>query len=374
MKSSRTQCDTMRNVPIAIGIFMHRLHGAIGKQISFMKYLLLLICCIGGVISTFAQDIQYSQYYANPIYLNPAFAGSTSMTRVGVNFRNQWPALDQTFVAYTAYFDHYEERINSGFGLIIQGAQESFTQTSTNEIGLVYSYRLKLNESSFIQAGIQGSFVSRDALFDRVILGTQLDIDTGQIIGEPGDAFEGDSQIRSGDAHAGLMYSGKKIWFGASVAHLLEPEISYLTDNSNKLPMKYSIHGGYRFNLAPGDINEFFNNTDQERSVAIGFNYKEQGQFSQLDFGAEFFFEPLVLGVWYRGLPTKYSLPNNESLVFLLGVDLPSGLELGYSFDYVVSKLGLSSSGGAHEISMRYVFSSKDPRKRYYAPLPSFRY
>lgn len=321
-----------------------------------------------------AQDIQYSQYYANPIFLNPAFTGSTGMTRVGANFRNQWPALDQSFVAYTAYFDHYEDRINSGFGLIFQGAQESFTQTSLNEIGLVYSYRLRLSEKSYVQAGVQGSFVTRDALFDRVILGTQLDIDTGLILGEPGDAFEGDSQIRSADAHAGLLYYGEKTWFGVSVSHLMEPEISYLADNSNQLPMKYSLHGGYRINLAPGDINDYFNNTDQERSLALGFNYKQQGQFSQLDLGAEFFFEPLVLGLWYRGLPTKYSLPNNEALIFLLGVNFPSGLDLGYSFDYSISKLGFSSSGGAHELSIRYVFSPKNPKKPYYAPLPSFRY
>lgn len=323
---------------------------------------------------SFAQDIQYSQYYANPIYLNPAFTGSTGLTRVGVNFRNQWPALDQSFVAYTAYFDHYEDRINSGFGLIFQGSQESFTQSSLSEIGVAYSYRLRLSEKSYIQAGAQGSFVSRDALFDRVILGTQLDIDTGLILGEPGDAFEGDSQIRSADAHAGLLYYGEKAWFGVSVSHLMEPEISYLADNSNQLPMKYSLHGGYRINLAPGDINDYFNNTDQERSLALGLNYKQQGQFSQLDLGAEFFFEPLVLGFWYRGLPTKYSLPNNEALIFLLGINIPSGLDLGYSFDYSISKLGFSSSGGAHELSLRYVFSSKSPKKQYFAPLPSFRY
>ena len=335
-----------------------------------------LMCSLLFLCSSlaFAQDIQYSQYYANPIYLNPAFTGSTGLTRVGVNFRNQWPAMEASFVAYTAYFDHYEEGINSGFGLIIQGAQESFTQTSLNEIGLTYSYRLKLNEKNYIQAGVQGSFVTRDALFDRVILGTQLNIDTGQIVGEPGEGFEGDSQIKSADANAGLLYYGEKAWFGVSVAHLLEPEISYLADNSNQLPMKYSLHGGYRIDLAAGDINDYFNNTDQERSLALGFNYKKQGEFSQLDLGAEFFFEPLVLGMWYRGLPTKYSLPNNESLIFLLGVNIPVGLDVGYSFDYAISKLGTSASGGSHELSLRYVFSPKKPKNRRYSGQSFFRY
>jgi type IX secretion system PorP/SprF family membrane protein len=337
------------------------------------KYCLFAFCLFWSSLN-FAQDIQYSQYYANPIYLNPAFTGSTGLTRVGVNFRNQWPAMEESFVAYTAYFDHFEERINSGFGLIFQGAQESFTQTSLNEIGLVYSYRLKLSERSYIQAGVQGSFVARDALFDRVILGTQLNIDTGMIFGEPGDSFEGDSQIRSADAHAGLLYYGEKAWFGVAVSHLLEPEISYLADDTNQLPMKYSLHGGYRIGLAPGDINDYFNNTDQERSLALGFNYKKQGEFSQLDLGAEFFFEPLVLGFWYRGLPTKYALPNNEALVFLLGVNMPFGMDLGYSFDYSISKLGFFSSGGAHELSLRYVFSPENPKKRHHYTGSFFRY
>ncbi len=321
-----------------------------------------------------AQDVQYSQFYANPFYLNPAFAGSTDERRVGVNFRNQWPALDQSFIAYTAYADFFSPEINSGFGMVVSGAKESFTQTQFNEIGLVYSYRLRLGEHKFLQAGVQGSFLMRDAFFDKVILGSQLDIDRGVIVGEPGAGFEGDSKIRAADLHAGLLYYGKNVWFGASVFHLLEPSNSYLEIDGNSLPMRYSVHGGYRFSLSPGDINDFFNNTDQERSLALAFNYKEQGAFSQLDLGFEFYFEPLVLGLWYRGLPTKYNLPNNESFIALIGIALPSGLDFGYSFDFSVSKLGQSYSGGAHEISVRYVISSKNHRKGYLSSLPSFKF
>lgn len=321
-----------------------------------------------------AQDVQYSQFYSNPLYLNPAFAGSTGMTRVGVNFRNQWPALDQSFISYTAYADHFSERYNSGIGIIVSGARESFTQSQTNEIGLVYSYRLRLGEKRFLHAGAQGSFISRDVLFDQVILGTQLDIDKGTIIGEPGAGFEGDSEVSAGDLSAGLLYYDARFWLGVSALHLLRPQISYIESKSNQLPVKYSAHGGVRFNLAPGNINDYFNNTDQERSLALAFNYKSQGAYSQFDLGAEFYFEPLIVGFWYRGLPSKYNLPNNESLIALVGVELSTGLAIGYSYDYSISKLGNQVSGGAHEISIRYVFSSKDPRKKYYPELPTFRY
>ncbi|MHA7129906.1 PorP/SprF family type IX secretion system membrane protein [Algoriphagus namhaensis] len=340
-----------------------------------MKRLFLtffLLCSFFRV--TVAQDVQYSQFYSNPLYLNPAFTGSTELTRVGFVFRNQWPALDQSFVAYTAYGDMYFDQYNSGLGLIVNGARESFTQTQTNEVALSYSYLLRLGESSFLHAGFQGSFLVRDALFDDVILGTQLDIDRGVIVGQPGDGFEGDSQLSSPDLHTGLLFYNQKIWFGISAHHLLRPEISYLDADSNTLPIRYSAHGGVRFDMAPGDINDYFNNTDQERSFALAFNYKSQGPFTQLDLGTEFFFEPLVLGFWYRGFPTKYALPNNEALIALLGVSLPSGLELGYSFDFTISKLGQFNSGGAHELSVRYTFSPRNPRRRSLTPMPSFNY
>lgn len=335
--------------------------------------LLVLWVCIGLPIGVCGQDVQYSQFYANPLYLNPAFAGSSDQGRVGFNFRNQWPALDASFLAYTAYGDLFLDSYSSGLGLIVSGAREGFTQTQQFEVGLVYAYRLRLSEKSFLQAGVQGSFLSRDALFDEVILGTQLDIDRGIILGSPGEGFEGDSRIRTFDAHAGLLWYGDRFWFGVSAYHLLQPSMSYLTLDSHQLPIRYTVHGGYRFNLAPGRINDYLNNTDQERSVAVGFNYKQQGVFSQLDLGMEFYFEPLILGAWYRGLPTKNQLPNNESLIAVVGFSLESGLEIGYSYDFPVSKLGQAASGGAHELSVRYMIPESQKRRRFFNA-PGFKF
>jgi len=93
-----------------------------------------------------------------------------------------------------------------------------------------------------------------------------------------------------------------------------------------------------------------------------------------LDLGTEFYFEPLALGLWYRGLPTKYGLPNHESLVAMIGLGLNSGLDVGYSFDFPISAYGLGRSGGSHEVSIRCVFSLQSPEKRRYQSLPSFRH
>ena len=151
--------------------------------------------------------------------------------------------------------------------------------------------------------------------------------------------------------------------------------VSFLEGQISKLPMKLSAQGGIKFDLAGGRRN-YFTHAYSERSLSFAFNYKQQDPFSQLDVGAQLFLDPLVLGIWYRGLPTKNELPNNESFIALLGVSLENGLDIGYSYDITISKLGLRNSGGAHEISLTYTFLWGDPTSRNQRErvIPCFRY
>ncbi|MFT4523977.1 MAG: hypothetical protein ACI85F_000118, partial [Bacteroidia bacterium] len=64
--------------------------------------LFTLVVVVGSVEESLAQDPQFTQFYANPLYLNPAFAGSKRCPRVVMNYRNQWPAISGTFVTYSA--------------------------------------------------------------------------------------------------------------------------------------------------------------------------------------------------------------------------------------------------------------------------------
>jgi len=335
---------------------------------------ILIICLVVIGFPCFAQDLQFSQFYASPLYLNPAFAGSSELTRVGVNFRNQWPGLDRSFVSYSAYLDHFIAGKNSGVGIVVNGSRESLSNLQSMELGLLYSYRLRLGQSSYLHFGAQGSFVSRSANFEEVVFSSQLNIDRGTIDGGNGVWVPEDSNKRFADFNAGLLYYQDRFWLGASAHHLTQPNISYLGNDLNKLPIKYSLHGGIQFKLPSGFINDYFNNSRQERTFSIAFNYKQQGIFNQLDFGTELYFEPLILGLWYRGIPTKNMLPNNEALIAVLGFSLLSGLDIGYSYDYTLSNLGWRNSGGAHEISMRYSFNFGDPEGKSRSILPSFKY
>lgn len=338
------------------------------------KRFLLLIVALALFVGARSQDIQFSQFYSAPLYLNPAFAGSAEVTRVGLNFRNQWPALDQSFYAFSVYADHFVPEKNSGIGLIVNGSRESLANLQNTDIGLIYSYRLRLGNYSYLHMGIQGSYGTRSAAFDEAILGTQLDIDRGLVNPGGGSALPDDRQRSFGDLSAGILYLGKKTWLGFASHHLTQPNVSYLALDRDVLPIRYSLHGGYKFDLTSGSINDFFNNTEQSRTFSLAFNYKSQGQYDQLDIGSELFFEPLILGLWYRGLPSWNGLPNNEAIIAVLGFSFASGMDLGYSYDFTISKLGWRNSGGAHEISIRYTFVEQLWKRKVQRRLPTFRF
>ena len=109
-----------------------------------MKRLLI----IGSLLlstTTFAQDPQFTQFYANPIYLNPAFAGSHGCPRFNVNYRNEWPSLSGNYVTYSMSYDNYFKNINGGIGIIATHDQQGQGTIFTSMLGVIYSYHLKVN-------------------------------------------------------------------------------------------------------------------------------------------------------------------------------------------------------------------------------------
>src|SRR5690554_2378535 len=141
-----------------------------------MRKTIIAIILISQYFSVNAQDFQYSQFYAAPLYLNPALTGSTELSRVGVNYRKQWPGLNHDFNVYSAYFDHYSIDLNSGFGIAVHSFNESHMKLRTTDISLLYSYKLKLTESWEVRFGLQGAWVSRNATLDNIIFGDQINL------------------------------------------------------------------------------------------------------------------------------------------------------------------------------------------------------
>ena len=84
------------------------------------KLILLFAICIFTSIDLKAQDPAFSQFYANPLYLNPAFAGAApkGAPRTNLNYRDQWPGIGRTFITTSVSYDKHVDKVGGGLGLM----------------------------------------------------------------------------------------------------------------------------------------------------------------------------------------------------------------------------------------------------------------
>ncbi len=325
-----------------------------------------------------AQDPQYSQYYAAPLYLNPAMAGGELTGRIGFNYRNQWPSIDAQFTTFSAYYDTYLPDYNSGIGVHVMQDTEGAAKLQSTTISALYSYELKISDKAFFRPGFQASYIRRDiGFYENLVFANQINPNDPFGPTLPGGDIAGLGEpVGLLSLSVGGIFFTQNLWAGFAAHHVNEPNQSFI-EGVSPLPMKLSFHAGYRIDLGEGSMRGDFTHMRKKRSFTPTFNYKRQGPFEQLDVGAYLTLEPIVFGLWYRGLPYKpvEKQSNRDAVVMMFGVNLLSGLNVGYSFDYTVSQLGIQS-GGAHELSLSWTLPNKHEgqpsRRDTVLPCPKF--
>ena len=307
------------------------------------------------------QDPQFSQYYAAPLNLNPGLTGINQKGRVGLNYRNQWPSIDANFETYSFYIDYNWEDYFSSLGLIVNTDREGIAGLRSTMIGLQYAYQVQLNYKWTFRPAVQLAYYQRDINFDRLTFGDQFDA-TGQVVlANTNEQFNTGINANFFDLSFGGILFNDRVWGGFSIYHVTEPNQA-VAGGESPLYQRRSFHGGIKIPFYEVS-NRAQNRPVKERSFTPTFNYRSQAEFDQLDVGVYFTLEPLLLGIWYRGIPVKSleGIPNNESVIFMTGLS-NRNVSIGYSFDFTVSDLGINS-GGAHEISLTYTFSLDPPNK-----------
>jgi len=333
-----------------------------------MKILWHISLLILLIESSYAQDPQLSQYYAAPLYLNPAFTGNTVQSRLILNYRNQWAAIPGAFISYAFSYDHNLQEINSGAGFMaIHDKAGSGALRFTNLAGF-YSYSAQLNRKLVLKPGVSLSYTLRNINFSDLTFGDQL-VRGGNGVTTSEHPIE---PVQYMDAAAGLLLYSEKFWLGTAFHHLNKPNQS-LVGGLTRLPLKGSVHGGYNISIKQ-DITK-----KRTTTLTLTAVYKAQEKWDQLDLGCYVNISPIVLGLWYRGIPVlKAYQPgygNNDAAIIMFGYELNT-FKIGYSYDITISRL-ISNTAGSHEISIAYEFASPRHqrirnRKKFYVPCAKF--
>lgn len=296
-----------------------------------------MLCLSIGTLS--AQDPIFTQFYANPLYLNPAFAGSGRCLRVNLNFRNQWAGIEGTYVTYSASVDKHVDAIQGGLGLIATSDNAGSGVLRTTNISGVYSYLFQPNRYLSIRFGFQATFFQKTIDWSRLTFGDMIDERRGFVY----DTQEKKKldQKSNVDFSAGILAYSKRFYGGIAANHLTQPDEGLL--GTSKLPMKITAHAGAM--LPIGDKGN-------QTYISPNVLFQHQQDFDHLHLGVYINKGPLVAGMWFR-----YS----DAFIVLVGFQHNS-FKIGYSYDVTISKL-TNATYGSHEISFSKQFQCK-PKSR----------
>ena len=333
-----------------------------------MRKLLILFTVLFITASIKAQDPHFSQFFASPLTLNPAFTGKFDGTwRLAANHRDQWPSIPKAYVTSSASIDFpiLKGKISEGdvFGVGLSGVSDASanSQLKLNYGSISLSYHKALDENGYntIGAGFQGTYSSLSLDISKLTFEDMLR--QNGFTGTTNEVLTNGNNQNYIDANAGLLFSGStnglnNYYLGASMYHINKPKVSFL-DNSWYLTGRVTVHAGGTFplndmlNLSTSIIHQRQNKASETMiGAALGISAN-----SEADRPTSIF-----LGSWMR---------LNDAIIPYIGLEF-GGLRIGATYDVNISSLKAATSArGGSEISIIYI---RKPVEQKGIPCPKF--
>ncbi len=310
-----------------------------------------------------AQDVIFSQFYANPLYMNPAFAGSKICPRLSLNYRYQWPSLVSAFSTMSASYDQYFESLHGGVGAILMADRAGdHAAISTSSFAVMYAFRFQLAREVWVNAGLKAGIVNTSLNWNDLRFPDMIDVINGYI-GQTSAQPPEHTNVWYLDFDAGVMAYGPSWYAGFSAAHLTQPSNGFY--GVTALPMKFTANVGALFNIAE----------EARRTSSLGlgtpvlspnFIYQYQTGLHYFNYGIYLDWQPFLVGLWFRN-----GIENADAFIFQVGFQ-QDYFKIGYSYDVTVSKLA-NNTAGAHELSLGVILPCPEKKQRIKAiRCPSF--
>jgi len=306
----------------------------------------LMAVCTTCSISR-AQDVHFSQYYAMPVFFNPAFTGFyDGDVRVAADFRMQWESFGEGFGnafrtgAFVTDFGLLKSQTTGsvlGVGITFLNDQAGDLKLMTNQIGLALNYAQALGRerTNYLAAGFHGTFNQRSIDLTEAVFPDQFESD----IADNHTYF---------NFSAGLLWffqptSTVNMYFGGAVHNIIKPNVSFFEDADEELDRRISAQFGSQFTVS------------DNISLVPSILFQKQGPSSEFVLGSFFKYRfggygvsddlSLQLGAFYRF---------SDAIIPVVRMDVRD-LSIIVSYDVNISKLSAASKGeGGAEISLSW--------------------
>ena len=302
----------------------------------------LLFCSLLGFTSLYGQDPEFTQFYAAPVYTNPAMAGTAFCDRgpagrISLNYRNQWPKLKGTYRTFAGTWDQHIDAVGGGVGLMAVTDRAGEGLLTTTTFSGVYSYLLPVNRNFFFRLGLQASYVQKALDFSKLKFADQINPTQGFVY-QTNEPLPNQNKNFPNFA-AGILGYSKNFYGGIAVHNIIEPNQSFYDSPDGILPRRYTLHSGV---VIPLD-----NRRNPEATFSPNILGMIQQNFSQINLGFYVNKGPLVTGLWFRQTAGEFT--NSDALMVLIGFRKDK-FKFGYSYDITVSS-AKSAAPGSHEVS-----------------------
>lgn len=290
-------------------------------------------------------DPHFSQYYANPLWLNPALTGVTDGAyRANINAKQQWSNLNDGYLTVGASFDAAPIK-NFAFGaMIINQRAGAVAYNQLNALGSA-SYRIRFGQAGdkIINFGLQAGIINKSIDVSKITLGSQYN----PVMGYDGGMFFDESisaqNFTAPDANAGIMffdaadYKMVNVFFGGAVSHLNRPKDKFV-GGDRRVPMRYAAHGGARVR-----VNNIFDITPNAL-------FLRQGNAQQIAFGA--YAQMMLNNETDLLFGSNYRV--DDAAIAFLGFHIKS-MVFGVSYDFNTSNLNRATGNrGGLELSVSF--------------------
>jgi len=308
-------------------------------------------------VRAYAQDPQFSQFYASPIYTNPAFAGSSTVGRLVLNTRNQWPGISGSFTTVNASYDEHFEAINGGIGIQAHYDEQGTGTLRTVGANFAYSYLIPVNRRFTLRMALQAGYVQKTVDYTKFLWRSQL----GQsgydpnLKAEPLGTPDGKANIVN--FAAGVLGYSKNFYFGFAAHNLTEPDQSFnLNSKSVVVPIyrRYTGHFGFIYPINESRVKSrssyLYPNLVYMQQVFKGM------QATQLNLGMYISKGSLVGGLYVRQTNT-----NTDAIIAIVGLRTEK-VKIGFSYDGTVSTAS-AGAASSYEVSLAFELRKKVRRR-----------
>lgn len=317
---------------------------------------ILLLLVSGSTV--FAQDPQFSQFYAVPLYTNPAFAGSTGNVRINAGFRDQYTALQNNFRTVLASVDANVSSLNGGIGVMAMNDVSGDGFLTSNQVSAIYAFHSAINRNVHFRAAVQATVVQKSYDFNKLKFGDQIDDRYGFVY--PTAESKAVEQIIFPNFSTGFLVYSSQFFAGAAIHNLTEPNQSFYYRNSSaeqfKLPRRYTAHAGMNIYLT--------NQRNEQERIVLSPNilFMSQRNYNQLNLGLYLKRQALTTGLWIR-----QTSKNTDAAIFLIGLKFPK-FRIGYTYDLTLSS-ARTATQGSNELTAAFEFGIKRKERRVFKPI-----